>query len=165
MKKALVYKDEQTPLFSHSTRYPFPFRVALRLKGALHLLGLRKQEPLLPRLLFMGADPGDVIATLSAIHTPEDWPERWCKLARSYEEQGYAAIEQHSPVSAADALRRATIYYRIAEYMVGTHDERVGLWRKVVNFVSRAVLRPFFMRSRKGWSGIEAFGHAYSVLS
>lgn len=112
--------------------YPLPFRMALRLKGALRVLGLRRHEPLLPRLLFMGADPGDAIQLLSAIRSPEQWVERWVELGKRYESKGQEALASQSFVSAADALRLAAIYYRIAEYMMVNQKERALLWRELI---------------------------------
>ncbi len=132
MEKTPALHEVEPSLHSRPAPYPLPFRLALRMKGALTILGLRKHEALLPRLLFMGGDPGDVITTLSAIHTPEEWPEYWCKLAMNYEKKGYDALEQRSLISAANALRLATIYYRIAEYMVQDHEVRANIWRKLV---------------------------------
>ena len=110
----------------------------MHLKGALKILGLRKQEPLLPRLLFMGADPGDTLRTLAAVHTPEEWPLRWCLLAQQYEERGQEALAHKHLVSAAETLRLVAIYYRVAEYMVTNHDERASIWRKLVHCYQRA---------------------------
>lgn len=122
-------KERRSPA---STHYPLPFRLAMRIRGTVALLGLRKHEPLLPRLLFMGADPGDVFRTMEAIHWPEQWSPRWCALARSYEEQGQKALQRKHWANTADALRLAAVYYRIAEYMTTGPDERADIWRKLV---------------------------------
>ena len=134
----LVHTNTDQSSHSRPGSYPLAFRLAMHLKGALKILGLRKQEPLLPRLLFMGADPGDTLRTLAAVHTPEEWPLRWCLLAQQYEERGQEALAHKHLVSAADTLRLAAIYYRIAEYMVTNHDERVSIWRKLVHCYQRA---------------------------
>lgn len=132
MEKSLVSGRAKPEPLSRSTLYPLPFRLALRMKGALKMLGLRKHEALLPRLLFMGADPGDTISALATIHSPEDWLTNWSDLASHYEERGQHALEHGNLVSAADALRLAAIYYRIAEYMVNDAGTRASLWRNLV---------------------------------
>ncbi|GAA1745303.1 alpha/beta fold hydrolase [Nonomuraea sp. AD125B] len=113
-------------------RPPLPFRAALRVRGALPLLGLRRGEPLLPRLVFMGADPGEALDALRAIRSPGAWCSVWERLAERHERTGRALAADGDRVTAAESLQRAVACYRAAEYMEFQPAERARLWRRLV---------------------------------
>lgn len=108
-----------------------PFRAALRLKGAMPILGLRRGEPLLPRVIFAGADAGEAVEAFRAVRRPEDWPRVWSELARGHEEQARDQLERHDVSTAEELLRRAVACWRVAEYLAVGPEERRSLWERL----------------------------------
>lgn len=117
---------------SNPRGFPLPFKIALKLKGAFNILGLRKHEPLLPRILFMGADLGDTIRILKSIRSPEQWVENWRSLGMHYERIAWLALEDKQFPDASNAFRLAAVSYRIAEYMAVEFSLRAELWIKLI---------------------------------
>ncbi|MGV9294735.1 alpha/beta hydrolase family protein [Amycolatopsis sp. NPDC003676] len=113
--------------------YPVPFRLALRVLGALKVLGLRPGEPLLPRLLFMGADPGEAVDALRRIKSVSGWVREWTALGDRHEELGQRAIDRGDPVGAVESLTRAVAYLRVAEYLEADEEARRRLWTRLVS--------------------------------
>lgn len=113
-------------------------RLALRRFGAFKILGTRRQEPLLPRLVFMGADPGECVDALRSIRSPEQWVERWSELAAERAALGAACTARGDRRSASDALHQAVAYLRVAEYLETSPDARANLWRRLVALAERA---------------------------
>jgi 2,6-dihydroxypseudooxynicotine hydrolase len=104
----------------------------MRVRGALPLLGLRRGEPLLPRLVFMGVDPGEALDALRAIRSPGAWCSVWEGLAERHERTGRTLASDGDHVTAAECLQRAVACYRAAEYMEFRPAERARLWRRLV---------------------------------
>lgn len=112
--------------------FPLPFRLALRVLGGLKVLGLRPGEPLLPRLLFMGADPGEAVDALRRIRSVPDWVREWTTLGGRHEELGRQAVDRGDPVGAVESLTRAVAYLRVAEYLEADESARRRLWTHLV---------------------------------
>lgn len=117
--------------------FPLAFRVALRAFGALRVLGLRAGEPLLPRLVFMGADAGESVETLRRIRSVSGWVNEWSALAGCYEDLGALAGESGDPVGVVECLTRAVAYLRIAEYFETEPSARRRLWTRLVETSTR----------------------------
>lgn len=75
----------------------------------------------LPRLHAAGVDPNDVETALSHIRRLRDWPHVWAQLAREHEALGDDARAAGNMVSASTALRRAALYFHVAQFV---HFER-----------------------------------------
>ncbi|GAB2811676.1 alpha/beta hydrolase family protein [Lentzea nigeriaca] len=112
--------------------FPLPFRLALRVLGALKVLGLRPGEPLLPRLLFMGADSGEAVDALRRIRSVSDWVREWTALGEKHEEFGRQAVDGGDSVGAVESLTRAVAYLRVAEYLEADDQARRRLWTHLV---------------------------------
>jgi pimeloyl-ACP methyl ester carboxylesterase len=112
--------------------FPLPFRLALRILGALKVLGLRPGEPLLPRLLFMGADPGEAVDALRRIRSVSGWVREWTALGEKHEELGRQAVDRGDSVGAVESLTRAVAYLRVAEYLEADEEARQRLWTHLV---------------------------------
>lgn len=119
-------------------RFPLPFRIALRMGGALRVLGLRRGEPLLPRLLFMGTDAGESMDALRRIRSVDDWATTWTSLGQRHSAAGHEAAAAGDSVTAAESLKRATAYLRVAEYLMPDPAERRRLWEQLVAVCSLA---------------------------
>jgi alpha-beta hydrolase superfamily lysophospholipase len=113
--------------------FPVAFRLALRRFGALKILGLRRHEPLLPRLIFMGADPGECVDALREIRSPEQWVRRWSALAEARLTLGHERADSGDSRTAADAFHQAMAYLRTAEYMATSAADKADLWRQLVH--------------------------------
>jgi 2,6-dihydroxypseudooxynicotine hydrolase len=74
-------------------------------------------EHRLPRLLVAGVDYNDVRLVLSCVKDMHGWLPKWKQLAAMHEELGDAALEQGNTITAADALRRASLYYHVAQFV------------------------------------------------
>jgi 2,6-dihydroxypseudooxynicotine hydrolase len=126
------------PAATETRAYPRAFRLALRVFGALKILGLRPGEPLLPRLLFAGADAGESVETLRRIRSVEDWAPAWTTLSQAHETAGRRALAGGDLTTAAESLRRAVAYLRIAEYLMPDPAGRRDLWLKLVSVCADA---------------------------
>jgi 2,6-dihydroxypseudooxynicotine hydrolase len=112
--------------------FPLPFLVALRVRGALRLLGLRRGEPLLPRLIFLGVDPGEAVEALRSIRSPSRWTEIWERLARSHQEAGRRFAAAGDGITAAESLLRSAACFRAAEFLETAPEGRRRLWEMLV---------------------------------
>ena len=74
-------------------------------------------EHRLPRLLVAGVDYNDVRLVLSRVETLRDWCPQWKRLAAVHQELGETALAEGHTVTAADALRRASLYYHVAQFV------------------------------------------------
>jgi 2,6-dihydroxypseudooxynicotine hydrolase len=74
-------------------------------------------EHRLPRLLVSGVDYNDVRLVLARIGHLNEWQAAWKLMAAMHEELGDAALARGQTVSAADAFRRAAIYYHVAQFV------------------------------------------------
>ncbi|GAA4233556.1 hypothetical protein GCM10022254_36260 [Actinomadura meridiana] len=121
-----------------TSSHPLPFRLALRRFGAFRILGTRRREPLLPRLVFMGGDPGECVDALRSIRSPEQWVARWSALADERAALGAECAARGDRRTAAETLRQAVGYLRVAEYLETSPDARADLWRRLVALAERA---------------------------
>lgn len=72
-------------------------------------------EHRLPRLLVSGVDYNDVRLMLSRMRSLKDWPLEWDRMAAMHEGLGDDAQKRGDTVSAADAFRRAALYYHVGQ--------------------------------------------------
>ncbi|MGP4005627.1 alpha/beta hydrolase family protein [Streptomyces sp. 4N124] len=136
--------------------FPLGFRIALSRRKGLSMLGLRRREPLLPRLLFMGADAGEAVEALRAVDSPRAWVSTWCALAARHTDLGERYRAGGDAASAAESYQQAAVYLRIAEYLETSDTRRSELWRKLVATASRAgaLLNPPLLRLDIPWDGL-----------
>jgi hypothetical protein len=74
-------------------------------------------EHRLPRLLVSGVDYNDVRLLLTRVRQLKDWRPEWDRLAVVHEALGDAALARGDTVTAADAFRRASIYYHVGQFV------------------------------------------------
>lgn len=72
-------------------------------------------EQRLPRLLVSGVDYNDARSMLSRMRSLADWRPKWDRMAAMHEALGDAALRQGNSITAADAFRRAALYYHVGQ--------------------------------------------------
>ncbi|MGK2351059.1 alpha/beta hydrolase family protein [Cutibacterium sp. V947] len=121
--------------------FPLPFRAALRVLTALRVLGLRSDEPLVPRLGMFKIPAGEAMWILGRIRSPEQWVHVWEQESRKLLGEVRAATVPDE--LRASGLRQAASMLRVAEYMATDDDQRRDLWQQIleINAAARRVDR------------------------
>lgn len=114
------------------------FALNARTRGLVNMIGVRKHEPLLPRMISGGADPSDVIETLRKVKGFNDWVPAWCAIAENYEKLGFDSIKKGHTATGADFLKKSTIYYRFAEILAIDDSDRKMAFEKLVPIYKEA---------------------------
>lgn len=123
---------------NQTKNFPLLFLFFLKLKGALKILGLRKTEPLIPRMIFMGAESGECIDALNKIFSINDWIREWTLLGQKYETFGEGYEGKNNQLNTLRSYLLSTIYYRICEYLVADSSQRELLWEKIEHNYKKA---------------------------
>jgi 2,6-dihydroxypseudooxynicotine hydrolase len=116
----------------------FGFNMNVRIRGLVNMIGVRKHEPILPRMVSGGADPSDVIETLRAVKGFDDWVPTWSALAERYVNQARESIKHGHLVTAGKFLTMAAMYYRFAEFLAINEEDRRLLFKKLVPLYEEA---------------------------
>lgn len=93
-----------------------------------------------PRFLRVGISWEDLNATVARIDTWDDWCREWIRSAEEHERFADKWLAADDPLSAAEALQRASIYYHTSAFVyfrdLGLHNHA---YRKMVETYDRSL--------------------------
>lgn len=101
-------------------------------------IGVRKHEPILPRMISGGADSSDVIVTMKSINYFSEWIPKWSALAETYVDYARDSIKDNHYVTAGQFLKMASTYYRFAEFLAIKEEDRIQLFEKLTPIYEEA---------------------------
>src|SRR6476660_8039178 len=113
------------------------------------------------------ADIGECLSTVYRIKEGnfESWHTEWLKTAKRIHSYANESLAKGHPISARDAYLRASNYYRVAEFLLDPHDQRIQTtWGNSKECFSKAAtLFPFSVESIEipYEKGVTLPGHFY----
>jgi len=116
---------------------------------------------------YRGADIGECLSTAYRIKEGnfESWHTEWLKTAKRIHSYANESLAKGHAISARDAYLRASNYYRVAEFLLDPHDQRIQTtWGNSKECFSKAAtLFPFSVESIEipYEKGVTLPGHFY----